>query len=77
MTNLIIAMVSDLVEKKDEISIEESSINEEGVIVYTVKVAETDTGRVIGKQGKTAKAIRTIVRASAAKKGIKVAVEII
>ena len=50
--------------------------NEEGVIVYHLHVAEDDMGRVIGKQGRIAKAIRTVMRAAANRNGQKVAVEI-
>ena len=50
--------------------------NEEGVIVYHLHVAPDDTGRVIGKQGRIAKAIRVIMRSGAAKYNQKIAVEI-
>ncbi len=50
--------------------------NEEGVIVLHLNVAPDDMGRVIGKQGRIAKAIRTIMRAGAARSNLKVAVEI-
>ena len=50
--------------------------DEEGVIVYHLHVAEGDMGRVIGKQGRIAKAIRTVMRAAASRKDQKVAVEI-
>ena len=50
--------------------------NEEGVIVYHLTVAEEDMGRVIGKQGRIAKAIRVVMRAAAVREGVKVMVEI-
>jgi len=50
--------------------------NEEGVIVYHLHVGESDMGRVIGKQGRIAKAIRTVMRAAAAKSDEKIQVEI-
>ena len=50
--------------------------NEAGVTVYHLQVAENDVGRVIGKQGRIAKAIRTVMRAAANRTGALVAVEI-
>ena len=50
--------------------------NEEGIIVYHLHVAEEDMGRVIGKQGRIAKAIRTVMRAAAIRNDLKIMVEI-
>ena len=50
--------------------------NEEGIVVYHLHVAADDMGRVIGKQGKIAKAIRAIMRATANRKEMKIQVEI-
>ena len=47
-----------------------------GVVVYHLHVAENDMGRVIGKQGRIAKAIRTVMRAAATRSDEKIAVEI-
>ena len=49
---------------------------EDGTIVYHLSVAPGDMGRVIGKQGRIAKAIRTVMRASASMRSEKVMVEI-
>ena len=76
MKELLYAIVEELVEDKSAIKITEDELNEEGVIVLHLSVAPDDMGRVIGKQGRIAKAIRTIMRAGAAKSGIKTAVEI-
>lgn len=76
MKELLYAIVEELVEDKSAIKITEDEPNEEGVIVLHLNVAPDDMGRVIGKQGRIAKAIRTIMRAGAAKSSIKVAVEI-
>ena len=76
MKELLYAIVEELVEDKSAIKITEDEPNEEGVIVLHLSVAPDDMGRVIGKQGRNAKAIRTIMRAGAAKSGIKTAVEI-
>ncbi|MBR6598829.1 MAG: KH domain-containing protein [Oscillospiraceae bacterium] len=76
MKELLFAIVEGLVEEKDAISITEDQPNEEGVIVYHLHVAQNDTGRVIGKQGRIAKAIRTVMRAGAARNNSKVLLEI-
>ncbi|MGN0613055.1 MAG: KH domain-containing protein [Porcipelethomonas sp.] len=76
MKELLNAIVEDLVEDKTSIKITQDEPNEEGVIVFHLSVAPEDMGRVIGKQGRIAKAIRTIMRAGAAKSNLKVAVEI-
>ena len=76
MKELLYAIVEELVEDKSAIKITEDEPNEEGVIVLHLSVAPDDMGRVIGKQGRIAKAIRTIMHAGAAKSGIKTAVEI-
>lgn len=76
MEELITGMVRGLVEDKDNITVTKDEPNEEDVIVYHINVAPDDMGRVIGKQGRIAKAIRTIARAAANRVGDKVAVEI-
>ncbi len=76
MKDLIIAIVSGLVDNKDAIQVTVDEPLEDGTVVYHLHVASEDMGRVIGKQGRIAKAIRTIVRASAGKVEQKIAVEI-
>ena len=76
MKDLLLAIVSGLVEDKDAVQIDVDEPNEEGVIVYHLHVAREDMGRVIGKQGRIAKAIRTVIRAAATRSDLKVAVEI-
>ena len=76
MEQLLINIVKGLVDDKDAISVTVDEPNEEGVIVYHLTVAADDMGRIIGKQGRIAKAIRTVIRAAAARKGEKAAVEI-
>ena len=76
MKDLLISIASGLVENPDAVTADVDEINEEGVIVYHLHVAEDDMGRVIGKQGRIAKAIRTVMRAAANRNGQKVAVEI-
>ena len=74
MDKLIVTIARGLVEDKDAVRVDEP--NEEGLVVYHLHVAPDDMGRVIGKQGRIAKAIRTVVRAAANKAETKVAVEI-
>ncbi len=76
MKELLISIVSGLVEEPEKITVEIDEPNEEGVVVYHLKVSEGDVGRVIGKQGRIAKAIRTVMRAAANRQNEKVAVEI-
>ncbi len=76
MEDLIISIAKGLVDDKDSVNVKADPVNEEGVIVYHLTVGEGDMGRVIGKQGRIAKAIRTVAKAAASKQGLKVAVEI-
>ena len=76
MKDLLYAIAAGLVEDKSAINITEDAPDEEGVIVFHLNVAPDDMGRVIGKQGRIAKALRTIMRAGAAKKDLKVSVTI-
>ncbi len=76
MKELLIAIARGLVEEPDAVTVTVDDINEEGVIVYHLKVAEGDMGRVIGKQGRIAKAIRTVMRSAAIRNDQKIAVEI-
>ncbi len=76
MKELLISISSGLVEKPEEVTVEVDEINEDGVIVYHLHVAEGDMGRVIGKQGRIAKAIRTVMRAAASRDNQKIMVEI-
>ncbi len=65
-----------LVDEPDQVTVEVDDINEEGVIVFHLHVAPDDMGRVIGKQGRIAKAIRTVMRATANRADSKILVEI-
>ncbi len=76
MKDLLIAVVSGLVDHPDEVSVEVAEPSEDGTVVYTLYVAENDKGRVIGKQGRIAKAIRTIMRSSGTRVGQKISVDI-
>ena len=76
MQELIVTIVKGLVDDKDAVSVTVDEPKEDGTVVYHLHVAPDDMGRVIGKQGRIAKAIRTIVRSAAGKVEQKVAVEI-
>lgn len=76
MKELLIAIASGLVEKPEEVTVVVDAPDEEGVIAYHLHVSENDMGRVIGKQGRIAKAIRVVMRAAANREGKKVSVEI-
>ncbi len=76
MTELLVTIVSGLVSQPESVTVTVDEPNEEGVIVYHLHVAEGDMGRVIGKQGRIAKAIRVVMRAAANRNNEKIAVEI-
>lgn len=76
MKELLTAIVSGLVEKPEEVTVTVDEPDEEGVVYYHIHVAEDDMGRVIGKQGRIAKAIRVVMRAAANRNNEKISVEI-
>ena len=76
MTELLVTIVAGLVSQPDSVTVTVDEPNEEGVTVYHLHVAEGDMGRVIGKQGRIAKAIRVVMRAAANRNNEKIAVEI-
>ena len=76
MEQLITVIAKGLVEERDAVSVTVDPPLEDGTIVYHLHVAQEDMGRVIGKQGRIAKAVRTVVRAAANKAGTKASVEI-
>jgi len=76
MEQLLVNIARGLVEDKEAVKVVADEKNAEGVTVYHLTVAPDDMGRVIGKQGRIAKAIRTVIRAAANRSGEKVVVEI-
>ena len=76
MQELLKSIASGLVTEPDKISVTVDEPNEEGIVVYHLHVAEGDMGRVIGKQGRIANAIRTVMRAAANRNNEKIMVEI-
>ena len=76
MKELLVSLASGLVENPDAVEVTVDEPNEEGVVVYHLHVAEGDMGRVIGKQGRIANAIRVVMRAIASRKNETISVEI-
>ncbi len=66
-------LVRSLVEKPDEVKV--IAGDKDGKLELNVQVAEGEVGRVIGKRGRTASAIRTVTRAAAAKDGVELNIE--
>ncbi|HEX3039036.1 MAG TPA: KH domain-containing protein [Caproiciproducens sp.] len=76
MKDLLISIAQGLVENPSAVSVDVDEPNEEGTVVYHLHVSEDDMGRVIGKQGRIAKAIRIVMRAAATRNNGKISVEI-
>lgn len=74
MKELVAYFVKNLADHPDQVSIEESE--RAGTTHYKLNVAESDKGRIIGKQGKVIKAVRAVVAAAAAKAGKKASIDI-
>ena len=77
MKDLLVSIAQGLVEDPAAVSVSVDEAAEDGTVVYHLHVSEDDMGRVIGKQGKIAKSIRTVMKAVAAKNNVKVMVDII
>ena len=75
MRNLVEIIAKALVTKPDEVNVTEEMDGD--TIIVKLRVADDDIGKIIGKSGRIAKAIRTVVRATAIKQNIRVSVEII
>lgn len=75
MKNLVEMIVQSLVDNPDDVVINETA--GESIIILEISVSPEDVGKVIGKEGRIANAIRTVVKAAAAKLDKKVTVEIL
>ena len=75
MKELLEIVAKALVDYPDEVSVNE--VEGEKSIILELRVAKDDMGKVIGKQGRIAKAIRTVIKASAVKENKRVVVEIL
>ena len=76
MKQVMETIAKSLVDYPEQVSVTEIN-NDDETITLELRVAESDMGKVIGKQGRIAKAIRSVVKAAANKENKKVAVEII
>lgn len=75
MTKLVESIAKSLVEHPEAVSVTETDDGRNSVL--QLKVAADDMGKIIGKQGRIAKALRTVVKAAATKQNKKVVVEIV
>lgn len=73
MKEILNMLITELVNEKDKVKIEE--VNGAKEIRFNVSVADSDIGKVIGKQGKIARALRTVMKSLAAREGKKVYIE--
>ena len=75
MKELVLDIAKALVDNPEAVVVEETKENDE--IILKLKVSDDDMGKVIGKQGRIVKAIRTVVKSAANRENIKVSLEII
>ncbi len=75
MKDLVLDLAKALVDSPDDVSIEE--IKSDSEIILKLTVSDSDKGKVIGKQGRIAKAIRTVLKSFAKKENVKVSLEIV
>ena len=76
MKEVVEIIAKSLVDYPEQVDVKEIN-NEDQTVTLELRVAESDMGKVIGKQGRIAKAIRTVVKAAASRENKKVAVEIL
>jgi predicted RNA-binding protein YlqC (UPF0109 family) len=75
MKNLVNILARSLVDKPEKVEV--NQVDGEKSIILELRVDSDDMGKVIGKQGKIAKAMRTVIKAAAAKDGKRVVLEIL
>lgn len=75
MTEIITYLAKAIVNNPDAVKVEKE-VQEDGLEVYTITVDDDDMGRIIGRQGKIAKSIRTIVKSIATRENRKVVINI-
>lgn len=75
MREMLLCLTRALVEDRDAVEIEE--LEEDGDLVYEITVAEDDLGRVIGRGGRVANALRTVAKAAAVREDRRVLVDIL
>ena len=76
MKEVLEIIAKSLVDYPEQVDVKEIN-NEDQTVTLELRVAESDMGKVIGRQGRIAKAIRTVVKAAASRENKKVAVEIL
>ena len=76
MKEILQTIILNLVDDKDSVEIKEINNNEKS-ITFEVRVAESDMGKIIGRQGRLAKSIRTVMKSVAGKEQKRVSVEFI
>ncbi|MCH5210056.1 MAG: KH domain-containing protein [Oscillospiraceae bacterium] len=76
MKEVLEIIARSLVDYPDEVDVKEV-LNDDQTVTLELRVADSDMGKVIGKQGRIAKAIRTVVKAAASRENKKAAVEIL
>ncbi|MFW6238861.1 MAG: KH domain-containing protein [Halanaerobiales bacterium] len=74
MKELVATIARSIVDNPDKVEVKE--VQGENSVTFELSVADEDMGKVIGKQGRIARAIRTVVKAAATKEGTKVMVDI-
>lgn len=75
MEELLTFLAKSLVDHPDDVSVKR--VDGENTVVYELRVNDADMGKVIGKQGRIAKSIRTIIKAAASKEEKRVVVDIL
>ncbi len=76
MRDLIEFLARALVDDPESVTVD-SFEEDDGTVVYELRVAEDDVGKIIGRQGKVIRAVRSVVKAAATRQGIRVDVDVI
>lgn len=77
MVELVEYIARSIVTVPDEVKVTQETDEDENMVILKLEVAEDDKGRVIGKQGRVAEAMRTLLRVVATKGGVRVRLEIV
>ena len=76
MKDLVEYLAKALVDRPDEVNVEEFE-EDDGTVVFEVTVADDDVGKVIGRNGRTVNALRTVIRAAAVRENRRVLVDVV
>ncbi len=77
MKELVEYIARSIVTAPEEVKVTQETDEDENMVIVKLEVAEDDKGRVIGKQGRVAEAMRTLLRVVATKEGVRVRLEIV